>query len=463
MLNHYEILGVTQTAENDEIKKAYRAMSKKHHPDLNGEGSGALFAAVNEAYSTLSKPDSRAAYDSLVFGNMPSESNTEPQEEYEEYESNGSSSSNGYSSGRNSSSRDSGYHYDGIPQTEVDWHAYSWYGKDYSAIQPKVTQPFPYRATSWSLNLVYVVLTLLTTLLFALIVAADGSIFLALAAIAVEAFVLKLWWGKREDGNPLFFHIVNGLVSGGMVYWLFANVDGVQSVVWTGIFFGLLAATRVFAGVQSIKYGHKALSEVSGVHMYHKLPRKDMLEYFSWGEAGNLDDAVDKFGAENVNRGSVGEKYTAELLNHFGQIPGVKVLHGLRFPGSKNADVDHVIVRGNKAIFIDSKQWSRGQYSWKNDGTIKQLLAGKAYTRNSNFHNAIDGYERILPARTEIHAVMMLHGTDISVDSKASMYGKIYMANTVDAIGFIGQVLSEDVDGLIDAPILNSFVNSLKT
>lgn len=63
--NYYEILGVSKTASDDEIKSAYRKKVKEYHPDLHpGDDScAAKFKEINEANETLSDKQKRAAYD----------------------------------------------------------------------------------------------------------------------------------------------------------------------------------------------------------------------------------------------------------------------------------------------------------------------------------------------------------------------------------------------------------------
>src|SRR6185369_864909 len=64
--DYYETLGVSRTASADDIKKTYRRLARKFHPDVSKEKDAeAKFKQVQEAYEVLKDPEKRAAYDQL--------------------------------------------------------------------------------------------------------------------------------------------------------------------------------------------------------------------------------------------------------------------------------------------------------------------------------------------------------------------------------------------------------------
>src|SRR5688572_17699253 len=64
-IDYYKILGIDKSASNNDIKKAYRKLARKYHPDLNPNDKEAekKFKEINEANEVLSNPENRKKYD----------------------------------------------------------------------------------------------------------------------------------------------------------------------------------------------------------------------------------------------------------------------------------------------------------------------------------------------------------------------------------------------------------------
>jgi len=69
--DYYKILGISKSASTDEIKRAYKKMAVKYHPDVNKEkGAESTFKEINEAYQVLSNPQKKANYDQFGSADM---------------------------------------------------------------------------------------------------------------------------------------------------------------------------------------------------------------------------------------------------------------------------------------------------------------------------------------------------------------------------------------------------------
>jgi DnaJ-class molecular chaperone len=77
MKDYYTILGIKCTATNEEVKKAYRTLSKKYHPDVNPSGAE-QFKNINEANSVLSDTEKRKSYDLQYKTHLGNKNKTQP-------------------------------------------------------------------------------------------------------------------------------------------------------------------------------------------------------------------------------------------------------------------------------------------------------------------------------------------------------------------------------------------------
>lgn len=68
MRDYYDVLGVAPDAGADEIKRAYRQLARRYHPDISGDDRAAAFLEVSRAYDVLGDPARRRSYDARFDG-----------------------------------------------------------------------------------------------------------------------------------------------------------------------------------------------------------------------------------------------------------------------------------------------------------------------------------------------------------------------------------------------------------
>lgn len=77
MRDYYDVLGVSPDAGADEIKRAYRQLARRYHPDISGDDRGAAFLEVARAYDVLRDPDRRRSYDARLAAGAASPGRSE--------------------------------------------------------------------------------------------------------------------------------------------------------------------------------------------------------------------------------------------------------------------------------------------------------------------------------------------------------------------------------------------------
>ena len=84
--DYYKILGISKSASSDQIKKGYRKLARKYHPDVNKENdSEKKFKEIGEAYEVLKDPEKRKAYDQYGANWKAGKEQQQYHQEYQQY------------------------------------------------------------------------------------------------------------------------------------------------------------------------------------------------------------------------------------------------------------------------------------------------------------------------------------------------------------------------------------------
>ena len=160
-------------------------------------------------------------------------------------------------------------------------------------------------------------------------------------------------------------------------------------------------------GVASIDLRRERLRYLERVH---SVPQAIYDSRVHGVPGSGLVDTIAKNGLARVEVGHLGEQITASLLDELLVIPSVHIIHGLRFPGAHSADIDHVVVAGNRIALIDSKLWKPGQYELDTYNRILESGVMDA-TRGTHHSTAVTRMATIM-TDCEVRGWIVVHPVD---------------------------------------------------
>lgn len=446
MINHYNVLGIDKEATAEDVKKAYLKLTRRYHPDITGDTSGHFFKMIQDAYDILRNEEKRKNYD-LLEGNSAS---SHPQYDHEEqqYEEPAPKANTGP------------YH----DVNEVHWDRIAWKSKSFSGIEEKIITPRPGLLRG---SIFLFAFLLVHALIAVSIIGTQPSHFMNFLLLYGFGFAAVLFAAKsiiKHQTKDKFF-LASGLQAAAAGWVVF---QGIQSnAIFTPhsiivLISSLIAGTLGFFAIKNLNRWDSF--RFSRNHLTFTAAK--IKEGKIWGVPGDLSDAIDKFGEDNVEKGSLGEKKMALLLEELLSIPGTRIFHGLKFPGSNTADVDHAVINGNKIAFIDSKMWTGGNFSWGAYDVIVQQKGRWRTDRSSNFSAAVGKLNQLAPEKTEVIGYICIYSNDntlVNVNNEGHETALVHLATPEMTIREIGNWFLDTKDlGTIDRNLMNFLLYQMK-
>lgn len=187
---------------------------------------------------------------------------------------------------------------------------------------------------------------------------------------------------------------------------------------------GRMLTALVVAAI-AIAFGAAKARRIRNIKTYYSMvggPKKVPSGARFYGSAGSVGAAADTFG-DKAQIGAEGEKRTAQLLELCRGIDGLHIFHGVRFPGSTRADIDHVLVYGKKIMLVDSKLFRSGcRYTLVpggdgQDPSQKATITSSCGTSHVNsMPAAVTAYAQRFPGH-QVSGAIIVHGRDSSASS----------------------------------------------
>lgn len=466
MLNHYERLGISQNANDDDIEAGYQNMLWVHHEEISADPKGLLWCFIQIARDTLLNEEKRIKYDRELAGNQspaPAPAPIQPNPQV--------TRTNNPTAPQNPSTVSDGSDdlLRNVKTPVINWDDMQWFNRDYSSFIEKISTPQPglkkgFFATTGFLIAIFLTAVYAGTFPFPQVKGFPLNGLFAIAVVVLWQRYYSWSWNKIKYlvGMGIF-----SIVSISSI--LFGEHKG--SSIVPAIIVALVCAGATYLGIVGADNARLWVSINSSRRIIRKkLSNREIKSSTAWGIAGELDDAIDKFGAQAVALGAAGEKFTAEFMQELLKIPGTRIFHGLEFPGSFNADVDHAIINGDKIAFVDSKMWKAGNYSWEWDGVIRREDDTGTTKINTNFHHAVLGYKKRLP-EAQIRSHILIYsasGRPVIIDNSNAERSKNLsdpVTEMITAQQFfeeIGDWFSEGKPGYINKNLVSALFSKLK-
>ncbi len=385
-VDYYELLEIKPGASQAEIKSAHRSLVKVLHPDAGG--SQIMFRLVQEAYETLSDPTRRAAYDQRRARGVPEQRRPRPPtpewETWEEYQEETAHAEReerppeppprpaGFPSGLRTIPTDTIPWWQRVnPDAKVHWRpGFGWAQRWFFTV-----------AAVWTALLVATVVPMLTS----------GFSYVAVIVIVPIAYVAVTIAGKA---TPKFLSVITYIWAAGMAALGFYAVT-------TGALSGI-AVVLLAAGVFALPpLGRWYLSS----RVTERIFTHDFRTFNLFGAPGTrLLPSED----EPVKDCTRSEWMTLDLLSgYLGQIPAARIFHGLAWPGSSRAEVDHAVLCGRKLLLIESRAWPAGHYT--SDGNGGLLRDGESFDGASlRLGRTVAAYQMLLP-KVQVEGIVLVH------------------------------------------------------
>lgn len=459
----YSVLGVSTTASQDEIKRAYRKKSRFLHPDVTqSDDSTELFQMIQNAYDVLSNEERRKEYDNEL--NKKNEPEPEPYEEpswgdeevwdetppeeeplvediIEEDIIEEEPLDNEDDTIRPSPLHPTDLTWtDNVPVEEVKY-------------VPSINYKRPLHAAYIALGITGIFAAILFSAFFFTespqgSTLAIGICTLALMLPAAGKMIPLPYALKRSAITTLVSRVSLILAAASALFFVFlglaapglAKQNSVPMLASAGVYL-LVTAAAITSYVLMIVSQRRRIGSNTTISAA-------LSEMNIFGKAGDLEDAISKFGEENVRKGILGEKQTAKLLSMIPTyIPSAKVFHGLKFPtetGKSPADVDHAVLVGKRLALIDSKYWKEAHYEWDEYGDIAESYQdGYIRYRNTHFPAAVERYAAKFP-HLEVFGWILIHpanGNHEKLTFSNKHASNVYLSDASTAMETIGSWL----------------------